>query len=212
VSYFQALWGEIPGAAPELFELRRSFLVSQLGPGARVVDIGCGEGWFAAALAEAGWSAVGVEVAEEPLRRARLRHPGVEFVLAGETSMPFPDASFDVAWLGEVLEHVRDGIGLLNELGRVLGPDGRLVISTPDHPWRRRLWLGLSRRAFEAHFEPRADHLRFFTRRTLGALLDACGFEVLRQRSVRGTLLVTARVARGAGSPSRRRSRAGSKG
>ena len=199
MSYFQALWGEIPGAPPELFELRWRFLVSQLAPGERVVDVGCGEGWFAGRLAEGGWSAVGVEVAEEPLRRARERFPGVEFVLAGETSLPFEAGSFDVAWLGEVLEHVRDGIGLLNELGRVLGPDRRLVISTPDHGWRRRLWLGLSARAFEAHFEPRADHLRFFTRRSLGALLEACGYEVIERRSARGTLLVTARSARGAG-------------
>ncbi|MGH2850869.1 MAG: class I SAM-dependent methyltransferase, partial [Solirubrobacteraceae bacterium] len=183
----------------EFFELRFNFLRSQLGRGARVIDVGCGEGWFAGALAEAGWSAVGVEVAEEPLRRARERFPGVEFVLAGETSLPFAEGSFDVAWLGEVLEHVRDGIGLLGEVARVIGPDGRLVISTPDHGWRRRLWLGLSRRAFEAHFEPRSDHLRFFTRRTLAALLDACGFEVVSQRSVRGTLLVTARFARAAG-------------
>lgn len=199
MSYFQALWGEIPGAPPELFELRWRFLVSQLARGERVVDVGCGEGWFAGRLAEGGWSAVGVEVAEEPLRRARERFPGVEFVLAGETSLPFEAGSFDVAWLGEVLEHVRDGIGLLNDLGRVLVPGGRLVISTPDHRWRRRLWLGLSARAFEAHFEPRADHLRFFTRRTLGALLEACGYEVIERSSVRGTLLVTARSARGAG-------------
>ena len=164
-----------------------------------MVDVGCGEGWFAGALAEAGWSVVGVEVAEEPLRRARERFPGVEFVLAGETSLPFAEGSFDVAWLGEVLEHVRDGIGLLGEVGRVLAPEGRLVISTPDHGWRRRLWLGLSRRAFEAHFEPRADHLRFFTRRTLAALLEACGYEEIEGRSVQGTLLVTARFARGAG-------------
>jgi SAM-dependent methyltransferase len=212
VSYFEALWGEISSSEPELFEFRLRFLISELGPGERVVDVGCGEGRFAGALAERGWQVVGVEVAEEPLRRARERHPGVEFALAGETSLPFGDGSFEVAWLGEVLEHVRDGIGLLGEVARVLGPEGRLVASTPDHGWRRRLRLGLSRRAFEAHFEPRADHLRFFTAGTLRALLDACGFEVIELRSARRTLLVTARVARAAGSPSRRRSPGGSRG
>ena len=45
-----------------------------------------------------------------------------------------------------------------------------------------------------AHFEPRADHLRFFTRRTLAALLDAGGFEEIATRARRGTLLVSARA------------------
>ena len=118
--------------------------------------------------------------------------PGVPFAVCEETRLPFGDGSFGVAWLGEVLEHVRDGIGLLAEVARVLGPGGRLLASTPDHAWARRLRLGLDRRAFERHFEPRADHLRFFTRRTLAELLDAGGFEEIAMRARRGTLLVSA--------------------
>ena len=115
--------------------------------------------------------------------------------MSGEDSLPFDDGAFGVAWLGEVLEHVRDGLGLLAEIGRVIGPGGLLVVSTPDHGWRRRLALGLSRRAFEAHFEPRADHLRFFTRQSLTATLEAGGFEAVVARSARGVLLATARAA-----------------
>ena len=70
------------------------------------------------------------------------------------------------------------------------------MLSTPDHAWARRLWLGVSRRAFEAHFEPRSDHVRFFTRRSLEALLDAGGFEQIEIRGARGVLLATARAAR----------------
>lgn len=95
-----------------------------------------------------------------------------------------------------MLEHARDGLGLLAEVARVIGPGGLLVASTPDHGWRLRLWLGLSRRAFERHFEPRADHLRFFTRGSLRGLLEAAGFEEIALRRARGTLLVRARVAR----------------
>ena len=90
---------------------------------------------------------------------------------------------------------MRDGLGLLAEVARVVGPGGRLVLSTPDHPWWRRLRLALSRRAFEEHFEPRADHLRFFTRGSLAALLEAGGFEDVRSTAWRGVLLVSARAA-----------------
>jgi SAM-dependent methyltransferase len=196
VAYFERLWMGLPDAAPEHFELRREFMLGALEPGSKVIDVGAGAGWFAGALAGAGFSVVGVEVAHEPVRRARERFPGLEFLVVGEGTLPFPAATFDGAWLGEVLEHVADTIGLLDEVARVLAPGGRLVASTPDHGWRLRLALGLSRRAFERHFEPRADHLRFFTDATLKGLLEACGFEQIAIRRHSGVLLATARAPR----------------
>ena len=196
MGYFERLWRGLPDSAPEHFELRRAFLISALEPGSRVIDVGCGAGWFSGALVAAGFSVVGVEAAEEPVRRARARHGDLEFVVAGGAELPFPAGRFDAAWMGEVIEHVQDGLGLLAEVARVVGPGGRLVLSTPDHPGPRRLWLGVSRRAFEEHFEPRSDHVRFFTRRTLAGLLGAGGFEQIEIRRAQGVLLATAQAAR----------------
>jgi 2-polyprenyl-3-methyl-5-hydroxy-6-metoxy-1,4-benzoquinol methylase len=196
MGYFERLWDGLPEVTPEHFALRRDFAIAALQPRSRVIDVGCGAGWFSGALAGAGFSVVGVEVAQEPVRRARARFADLEFLVVAEGELPFAADSFDGAWLGEVLEHVQDGLGLLWEVARVIGPGGRLAVSTPDHGWRRRLWLGLSRRAFEAHFEPRSDHVRFFTRRSLVALLEAGGFEEIRVRRVRGVLLASARAAR----------------
>jgi len=194
LEYFDRLYHAMGETEPELFDLRLGYLLAQLEHGDRVIDVGCGEGWFCAALAERGLAVAGVDVSRVAIDRARARFPALRFEVSGETSLPFADASFGVAWLGETLEHVRDGLGLLSEVGRVIGAGGRLVATTPDHPWWRRLRLGLSRSAFERHFEPRADHLRFFTRRSLEALLDAAGFEVVDARSRRGVLLVRARA------------------
>lgn len=193
MEYFDHMWAA-GGGEPERFAPRFAFLAGGLPPGARVLDVGCGEGWFCGALSEAGFAPVGVDVSAVALGRARERVPGVRFDVCEETLLPYGDGSFEVAWLGEVLEHVRDGIGLLAEVARVVGPGGRLLASTPDHPWPLRLRLGLDRSAFERHFEPRADHLRFFTRRTLAQLLDAGGFEEIATRARRGTLLVSARA------------------
>jgi len=188
--YFDRLAQRAPGdVEPERFRLRLDFLLAKLEGGERVLDVGCGVGWFCAALAERGVAVTGVDVSPSAVRLARARCPGVEVAVCAEDSLPFGDGAFDVAWMGEVLEHVRDGLGLLGEVARVLVPGGLLVGTTPDHGWRRRLWLGLSRRAFEAEFEPRADHLRFFTRGTLRALLEAEGFGELSAASRGGHLL-----------------------
>jgi SAM-dependent methyltransferase len=195
--YFDRLVERAPGEAePELFELRLGFLLANLRDGVRVLDVGCGAGWCCAALAERGIAVTGVDVSAAAVRLARARCPGVELAVCDEDSLPFGDACFDAVWVGEVLEHVRDGLGLLGEVGRVLVPGGLLVGSVPDHGWTRRLWLGMSRRAFEAEFEPRADHLRFFTRGTLRGLLEAEGFGAVSMASRHGHLLFTARAAR----------------
>jgi len=65
----------------------------------------------------------------------------------------------------------------LSELRRVLRSGGSLILSTPAHGPLTRLGLALSRRRFERHFDPRADHLRFYTPRTLSRLLEDFGYE-----------------------------------
>ena len=76
-SYREDVWRNVPaGAVPLDFELRSAFLLSHVAAGERVLDVGCGEGDFAAALLGAGAQVLAADVAEEPLRRARAAHPG----------------------------------------------------------------------------------------------------------------------------------------
>ncbi len=193
--YYEELWESVPeGAQPPDLELRRAFLLERLGrtaerrarlldrssPSAplRVLDVGCGEGQMTAAIADAGYQVLGVDVAEEPLRRARSRHAELELLRVepgGE--WPLADASFDAAWSGETIEHVADTARWLSELRRALRSGGGLILSTPAHGPLTRLGLALSPARFERHFDPRADHLRFYTRRTLARLLEDFGFE-----------------------------------
>ncbi len=202
--YHEALWEGVPeGLDPLDFALRSRFLSDHVRAGERVLDVGCGEGCFAFALARAGAKVVGIDVAAEPLRRARVRHPELDLrQVRAERAWPLKDASFDVVWAGEVIEHVADTAGWLSEVRRVLRSGGSLLLSTPGHGRLQMLWWALARSAFEAHFDPRGDHLRFYTRRTLTELLEDFGFHEVDVRGAGGPpgarrqLLASARRSR----------------
>jgi ubiquinone/menaquinone biosynthesis C-methylase UbiE len=186
--FHEGLWHGLPsGLEPSDFALRRRFLLERLAVGERALDVGCGEGRFTAELARAGALAVGVDVAEEPLQRARARHPELDLrLIDGEGSWPMQDASFDLVWAGEVIEHVADTATWLSEVRRVLRPGGRLLLSTPSHGRLTLLRLALSRRALAAHFDPRGEHLRFYTAGTLRELLEDFRFQDVELRAAAG--------------------------
>lgn len=212
-AYHESLWEALPqGLVPEHARLREEFLLAaladltaRLGSDARprVLDLGCGEGHFATALARAGAEVLAVEVAAEPLRRARERRPELDVRLVEpEAELPLADALFDMAWAGEVIEHVADTAGWLSEVRRVLRSGATLALTTPDHGPLTRLALGLSGSAFERRFDPRCDHLRFYTRSALAGLLGDFGFEDVTVKAAGGfpgcrrVLLASARRAR----------------
>jgi 2-polyprenyl-3-methyl-5-hydroxy-6-metoxy-1,4-benzoquinol methylase len=186
--HYEALWQALTeGLQPSDFVLRRRFLLEHVSAGARVLDVGCGEGGFAAAMLDAGAHVVAVDVAEEPLRRARARHPELEVrLVAPEGPWQLDDASFDAVWAGEVIEHVADTAAWLSEVRRVLRSGGSLIASTPAHAPLTLARLALSRRAFAEHFDPLGDHLRFYDRRTLTRLLTEFGFEQVDVQSAGG--------------------------
>jgi 2-polyprenyl-3-methyl-5-hydroxy-6-metoxy-1,4-benzoquinol methylase len=172
----EAVWRAVPeGVEPERFAARRAFLLQRVTAGDRVLDLGCGDGAFAAELVRAGCPVTMADVADEALRRARARAPEAEAVkLAEGEPLPFDEDAFDVVWAGEVLEHVADVVGLLAEVRRVLRWGGRLLATTP---WHGRIVI-----ASDAHFDPRSDHLRFFSVRTLRAVLADAGFRDIEVR------------------------------
>jgi arsenite methyltransferase len=117
--------------------LRRRAIVRQrlaAQPGERIVDIGCGPGFYCAELAEEvgpSGSIVGVDDSESMLALARRRcdqFANVELVQGEATAAPVDDASFDAAISVQVQEYVPDIAASLAEMLRVLKPGGRVLI------------------------------------------------------------------------------------
>jgi SAM-dependent methyltransferase len=149
-----------PGGNSEALELLRRYLG---GPPARVLDIGCGLGWYGGELLSDGYEWCGAEVKAADcaeLERQKRPHRHVD-----GRSLPFADGSFDAAMCIEVLEHTEDPRAFLAEARRVA--PGRLLVSVPNveiipylQDYQAVPWHLLE-----------GDHKNFFTRWNLGALL-----------------------------------------
>ena len=173
---YEAFWAEQPrDPEPWAFGERLALLRAAVRPGDRVLDLGCGAGRFTAAL---GAGAVGVDVAEAALERARENAPAADLRLMDGETIPLAHGAVDLVWCSEVLEHVPGVLGLLQEVRRVLAPGGRLLATTPGHPLPRRVAIAALR--FDAHFDPLGQHVRFFTRRSLDRALRAARLEPVR--------------------------------
>ena len=107
---------------------------ARLARDADVLDAACGVGYGAAILAEAGARrVVGIDRDAEAILNARARAGEVaEFLLGDLRTLPFEDGSFDLVACFEAIEHVVEQDAVLDELRRVLRPEGTLLISSPN--------------------------------------------------------------------------------
>jgi SAM-dependent methyltransferase len=195
--FYEGVWaGLSDDPEPWAWRRRRALLLGAVEPGERVLDLGCGAGRFVAALRDAGVDAVGVELADAALERARRNVPGADLRLVRpDGTLPLGHGEVDVAWCSEVLEHVPDTIALLTEVRRVLKGEGRLLVTVPDHGRLKRTLLALAH--YDAHYDPLGQHVRFYTRRSLARALHATGFEDVELQALGGPpLLRRALVAR----------------
>lgn len=99
-------------------------------PGGRVLDVGCGVGQVVHRLGEAGCDAVGVDVSEPCI--ARARSAGLNCSLYDGRRLPYPDEHFDSVGAFNVLEHVEEPEAFVVELVRVAKRGGRVVVSSPN--------------------------------------------------------------------------------
>ncbi|SEU21735.1 SAM-dependent methyltransferase [Stigmatella erecta] len=116
---------------------------ARVGPGQRLLDIGCGTGWPAIRLAQAtGCSVTGISVSAQQVEQANARahkhglSGQVQFQCADAMELAFADASFDAVWAFESLLHMPDRTQVLRHAFRVLRPGGALVLTdvTEPHP------------------------------------------------------------------------------
>ncbi len=136
--------------------------------GPRVLDIGCGYGWYCDLLLEKGLEATGLD------RNLHPRRPGV-FVQGSASELPFADGTFDTVVAFDVMEHIDDHDRFLEEVRRVCR--SRLILSVPNEDDRRLTEWGLT---YKHHRDK--THRRQYEREELESLLRGHGFECRFER------------------------------
>jgi len=127
----------VPGTKGEIWieHWHRYHFAARWAAGRTVLDVACGEGYGSALLARTAAHVTGIDVSQAAVEHARRTYGGagrLEFVRASCTRLPLADASVDLAVSFETLEHIEGQAEFLDELARVLRPDGVLVLSCPN--------------------------------------------------------------------------------
>lgn len=170
--------------AAKLFGMVKTLIRSGSGTGVRLLDIGCSSGALLRSAMIHGFDAEGVEPAAQAAEFAKST--GLKVFHGYLEEARFPASSFDAVTLMEVIEHLPDPSALLREVGRILKPNGVLVVGTGNGAsWTVRL-VGARWGYFQV--AEHGGHISFFNPLSLAILAQRCGFDVERSETRRVSL------------------------
>jgi ubiquinone/menaquinone biosynthesis C-methylase UbiE len=166
-------WGEFVTRSEDAKQ-RRDITVS-LVEGNLVLEIGCAEGFMTSELIRKVPSIIASDISFNYLQRAKTKVPCARFTRLDIHNIPFGDNTFDCVVCTEVLEHTLSPFRALNEMHRVLKPNGSLVISVPNGMTFSRIILHMFRKKNSLISFTNA-HLNFYDTGSLLQILEVSGF------------------------------------
>lgn len=136
----------------------------------KMLDIGCANGEFLKFAQNYQWDTYGIEISDEGYKESLKK--GIKVLNAPLRECKLPDNEFDCVSLWDVIEHLISPIDELKEIYRVLKPNGKLYISTPNH--LKGLVQGKDWFGYNASYE----HLFYFEPSTIITMLSNVGFKI----------------------------------
>ncbi len=137
---------------------------------ARLMEIGCATGEFAAAASSAGASVTAIDVSDEVIEIARSRYPGIDFRSGSLEDVSSDLASYDVICAFEVIEHVPDVRRFMHLVSGLARPGTTVFLSTPNYDHALDVgvdrWIG---------FRMSLEHLVYLSRQAIEAVANEAG-------------------------------------
>jgi len=158
---------------------RRLTILQRYISGGRLLDVGAGDGRFLATAQRAGYEVTGTEVSKAGATYAQER--GFNVHLGQITDLALPEASFDVATIWHVLEHVPDPRAVLRKVHALLRPGGILAVAAPNEEnfFVRRRFGKVKANPFASLTFGGEIHLTYFQPATLRRTLRTAGFNLI---------------------------------
>lgn len=150
---------------------RAEEIVKQFGDKRKLLDIGCGAGFFIACLKGYDWDVTGIDVSEWASGFARDKL-GLNVFTGGVEDVPFNE-QFDVITMYHVLEHLPNPLKTLKRVSEILANDGVLVIKGPNLASFDRIWHGKNWRGYDPPFD-----LYHFNPKTYRMMLTKAGLSI----------------------------------
>ena len=133
-SWYDRLLGGESGTFQKEVILPNLLRLMAVKPEEHVVDVACGQGFFAGALVQAGATVAGVDISKELIEKAKVNAPGATFHISPATSMPqIPDGWASQAVIVLAIQNIEDARGVFAECSRMLSSGGRLHVIM-NHP------------------------------------------------------------------------------
>jgi SAM-dependent methyltransferase len=153
-----------------------------LPPNSPVLEVGCGDASFTKELAKYSPDVTAIDISSAQIAENNRRFAGIKFLQHDVAEQfPFANATFEVIWCSEVLEHLFDPAFALREMHRIMRPGGRLLVTVPYHGRFKNVLIALFK--WDEHFVPSNPHIRFYTKRTLGRLAANAGFAAIQMKT-----------------------------
>lgn len=149
---------------------RAEEIVKQFGKERKLLDIGCGAGFFIACLKRYGWDVRGIDISEWATNFAREKLD-LDVLMGSIEDVEISD-QFDVITMYHILEHLSHPLQSLKKVSEILSNDGVLVVKSPNLASFDRIWYGTNWRGYTRF------HLYYFTPKTYQMLLERAGFSI----------------------------------
>lgn len=146
-------------------------LQKSIKPGAKVLDVGCGDMYLSTLMPEFEWT--GIDINTEKAKGKATKH-NLE-----DTPYPLEKESFDAIVCSEVLEHIFDPTIVSREIRRLIKPTGTYIVSTPNHNYLDHHLAGFEQIIFNTRDSWRKEHIHQYTVDSHKDIFAQSGFELV---------------------------------